>query len=97
MPRRPPVTRYLAVFELRLESLRRPALVDALATVVAGAATSTAAHRAELGLAVPVDRIPTLIRLYGGLLFTLVTEPLGGVDAASVRPLVAAAVLGALR
>jgi len=88
--------RYLAVFELRLESRRRPALADALGAVVAAALPTVAAHHAQLGLAVAVDRIPVLIQLYGGILFTLVTDPADHADPAAVRALVTAAVRGAL-
>lgn len=69
--------RYLAIFELRLEAVRRPALASALATLQDAAARFTAGHHDDLGLAVPRERIPALIALYGGALFTMVTAPPG--------------------
>ena len=88
--------RYLAIFELRLESLRRPALADALSALVEESALSTAGHHADLGLAVPRERVVPLLTLYGGILFTLVTAPAGTITDELVRPLVATAVSGAL-
>ena len=88
--------RYLAVFELRMESLRRPALAEALAAVVTTSFRFTAGHHAALGLDIPPERIPLLITLYGGVLFTLVTEPSGEIDEPAVRALVDAFVHGAL-
>ena len=88
--------RYLAVFELRMESLRRPALAEALAAVVTTSFRFTAGHHAALGLDIPPERIPLLITLYGGVLFTLVTEPSAEIDQPAVRALVEAFVHGAL-
>lgn len=90
-------TRYLAVFELRMESLRRPALARALEDVVSTTSAFTAGHHAGLGLDIPPDRIPLLVALYGGVLYTLVTDPGGDVDADRVRALVTAMVDGVLR
>jgi AcrR family transcriptional regulator len=67
--------RYLAVFELTLESRRRPALASALARLAGGAAGFTSDQHAELGFEVPPRAVPLLITLYGGALFTLVTSP----------------------
>jgi AcrR family transcriptional regulator len=67
--------RYLAVFELVLESRRRPALTAALARLSAGAAGFTGDEHAQLGLDLPARAVPLLITLYGGALFTLVTGP----------------------
>jgi len=67
--------RYLAVFELTLESRRRPALTSALARLAGGAAGFTGDQHAELGFEVPPRAVPLLITLYGGALFTLVTGP----------------------
>lgn len=67
--------RYLAVFELTLESRRRPALAAALARLAGGAVGFTGDQHAELGLEVPPRAAPLLIMLYGGALFTLVTSP----------------------
>ncbi|GAA4440025.1 TetR/AcrR family transcriptional regulator [Phytohabitans houttuyneae] len=67
--------RYLAIFELRLESLRRPALVEALAALMRNSVAFTAGHHAALGLEIPPEAVPTLVTLYGGALFTLVSSP----------------------
>lgn len=89
-------TRYLAIFELWLESLRRPRLADAVAGLALGAEQLTAGHHAELGLGVPPDRIPLLLRLYGGALFTLVAGPPAAATPASARALATALVAAAL-
>jgi AcrR family transcriptional regulator len=89
-------SRYLAVFELRMEGLRRPALAEALTHLVTGSVGFTAGHHAALGLAIPPDRIPLLITLYGGVLFTLVTEPPAHLDESVVRQHAAALVHGVL-
>jgi AcrR family transcriptional regulator len=67
--------RYLAVFELVLESRRRPALTAALARLAGGAAGFTGDEHAQFGLDLPARAVPLLITLYGGALFTLVTGP----------------------
>jgi AcrR family transcriptional regulator len=77
--------RYLAVFELRLESRRRPALAAALARLVEGSHAAVARHHAELELAVPRERIPDLVVLYGGALFALVTAPAAEVSEQAAR------------
>lgn len=74
--------RYLAVFELVLESRRRPALTAALARLAGGAAGFTGDEHAQLGLDLPARAVPLLITLYGGALFTLVTGPGNAGDAA---------------
>jgi DNA-binding transcriptional regulator YbjK len=71
--------RYLAVFELRMESLRRPALAAALSTMEQGMVAFTTGHHAERGLPIPAASVPLLLMLYGGSLFTLVTAPPGSV------------------
>lgn len=88
--------RYLAIFELRIEALRRPALAGALDELVRRATGATAAHHAALGLPVPPERVASLLQLYGGALFTLVSGPAEAVTAAGVRPLAAALARGAL-
>ncbi|MCO1653670.1 TetR/AcrR family transcriptional regulator [Pseudonocardia humida] len=77
--------RYLAVFELRLEARRRPALAAALDRLVDGSRGVVARHHAELDLAIPRDRIPELLVLYGGALFTLVTAPEAAVTSDAAR------------
>ena len=56
----------------------------------------TAVHHADLGLAIPPETVPTLIALYGGALFTLVTAPPGYVGEDAVRGIARAIVRGAL-
>ncbi|SDM49020.1 TetR/AcrR family transcriptional regulator [Nonomuraea jiangxiensis] len=87
-------TRYLAIFELQLEAARRPALASALAGLHDTAQHVTAGHHDELGLTIPRERIPVMISLYGGALFTLVTAPPGSVDRDVVHNLVQAIVHG---
>jgi DNA-binding transcriptional regulator YbjK len=87
--------RYLAIFELRLESLRRPALADALTRLQTSMAAFTTDHHARLRLDLPPAAVPRLLFLYGGALFTLVTAPPGSVTEAQTRELGAAIVRGA--
>lgn len=89
-------TRYLAMFELGLESLRRPALADAMCGLIQGTEQFTAAHHAELGLAVPREKVPVLMRMYGGALFTMVSGPPEGTTEEAARLLAAAVVRGVL-
>ncbi len=76
--------RYLAIFELRMEARRRPALAAALARLDSVATVFTADEHAALGLGVPPEAVPTLMTLYGGALFVLVTGS-GDVRAETVR------------
>ena len=87
--------RYLAIFELRLESLRRPALADAIAGLVEASVAVTARHHAALALAIPPAAVRGLIGLYGGVLFALVTSPPGEVTAEAARVAAEAVVRGA--
>jgi len=86
--------RYLAIFELQLEAVRRPALAAALAGLQDAAVRLTAGQHDQLGTAVPPERIPALIALYGGALFTLVTAPPGVVGEDLARQLAQAIVDG---
>src|SRR5690349_18407799 len=88
--------RYLAVFELRLESLRRPALAAAIDELTGVMAAFTAGHHSELGLGIPPAAVPPLLVLYGGALFALVTGPIEAVTREAVRPLAIAIVEGGL-
>lgn len=88
--------RYLAIFELHLESLRRPALATALAALFQTAIGFTTAHHAELKLDIPPAAVPTLITLYGGALYTLVTAPQNTVTRATTHTIAASIVRGAL-
>jgi len=87
---------YLAIFELRLEGLRRPALAAAIEALMSGTAAFTAGHHAELDLRIPPTAIPAMLVLYGGALFALVTGPVEAVRADVVRPLATAIVEGGL-
>ena len=89
-------TRYLAIFELQLESLRRPALTDALQDLAATIAEHTAQHHRQLRLDIPPPAVPLLMTLYGGALFTLVSAPPGTVTAEVAHGLAASIVRGAL-
>jgi AcrR family transcriptional regulator len=88
--------RYLAIFELQLEAVRRPVLAAALAGLQDASFQITAGHHGKLGLAIPRERIPTLIALYGGALFTLVTAPPGSVSRDTVQDVVQAIVYGSV-
>lgn len=87
--------RYLAVVELRIEALRRPVLAATLARLVLTGHAATAAHHVQLGLDVAPDRIPDLVMLYGGALFTLVTTPEAELTPEAARSAAAAIVRGA--
>lgn len=78
-------SRYLAIFELQLEATRRPVLAAALAGLQDTASHLTAGHHGELGLATPPEKIPVLMALYGGALFTLVSAPPGSVSRVVVQ------------
>jgi AcrR family transcriptional regulator len=88
--------RYLAIFELRLESLRRPALAAAIDELMAAMAAFTGGHHAEVGLRIPPAAIPPMLVTYGGALFALVTGPAEALTPAAVRPLAVAIVHGGL-
>ncbi|MBO3750717.1 TetR family transcriptional regulator [Streptosporangiaceae bacterium NEAU-GS5] len=89
-------TRYLAIFELQLEATRRPALASALAGLQDASTRFTVGHHQGLGLAVPPERVPVLIALYGGALFTLVTAPPEHIGREAVESIVDAMIHGAL-
>ncbi|MGK5555865.1 TetR/AcrR family transcriptional regulator [Actinomadura kijaniata] len=86
--------RYLAIFELQLEAVRRPLLASALAGLQDTSLQITAGHHDRFGLAIPREKIPALIALYGGALFTLVTAPPGSVSRDVVQDVVQAIVHG---
>jgi hypothetical protein len=89
-------TRYRAIYELQLEAVRRPALASALAGLQDSSIGSTADHHGALGLPIPTEAIPTLVTLYGGTLFVLVTTPVDRISRELVEPLAHAIVRGAL-
>ncbi|WP_433519066.1 TetR/AcrR family transcriptional regulator [Nonomuraea sp. CA-143628] len=86
--------RYLAIFELQMEAARRPVLSSALASLQDTASLLTAGYHDKLGLTIPRERIPALIALYGGALFTLVTAPPGMVSREAVQNVVEVMVHG---
>jgi AcrR family transcriptional regulator len=88
--------RYLAVIELQLEARRHPALASSLAALLDTSISFTAGHHAQLNLPIPADRIPTLITLYYGALFTLVTAPPETINENIVNGIAHAIVHGAL-
>lgn len=88
--------RYLAIFELRMEARRRPALEAVLGRLERTAVADTVGLHAVLGTAASEAAVANLATLYGGALFALVTGPAGAFDEAGVRRLVAAMVCGAL-
>jgi DNA-binding transcriptional regulator YbjK len=90
----PQRARYLAMFELRLESLRRPALAAAIDDLMAGMVAFTGEHHAERELPIRPAAIPAMLVLYGGALFALVTGPAAAVTRDAVRPLAVAIVEG---
>jgi DNA-binding transcriptional regulator YbjK len=87
--------RYLAIFELRLESLRRPALAETLAGLAQEMVGFTAGHHAAMGLDIAPEAVPDLVALYGGALFTLVSAPPGEVTPEVARARAAAIVRSA--
>jgi hypothetical protein len=89
-------TRYRAIFELQLEAARRPGLASAMAGLQDAATRFTADNHAELGLPIPAEKIPILITLYGGALFTLVTAPPEHISKDAVHSVARAIVHGAL-
>ncbi|MER5334127.1 hypothetical protein [Micromonospora sp. NPDC002717] len=89
-------TRYRAIYELQLEAVRRPALASALAGLQDSSIGLTADHHGALGLPIPAEAIPTLVTLYGGTLFVLVTTPVDCINRQLVEPLARAIVRGAL-
>lgn len=86
--------RYLAIFELQMEAARRPVLASALANLQDTASLLTAGYHDKLGLTIPRERIPALIALYGGALFTLVAAPPGSVSREAVQNVVEVMVYG---
>ncbi|MGI5145064.1 TetR/AcrR family transcriptional regulator [Plantactinospora sp. CA-294935] len=87
--------RYLAIFELRLESLRRPVLADALCGLLQRSVAFTTGHHTDLDLRIPPEAVPTLVALYGGALFTLVSSAPGEVTPELTRELAGAIVRAA--
>jgi DNA-binding transcriptional regulator YbjK len=68
-------TRYLAAYELALESTRQPALAEAMSRLGAAAFGTTLAEHRSLGLPTTPEQVQSLIALYNGTLLTLVVAP----------------------
>jgi len=89
-------TRYLAAYELALESTRQPALAEAMSRLGAAAFATTVAEHRSLGLPTTPEQVQALIALYNGTLLTLVAAPPGTVTAEAARTLARCLVTGAL-
>jgi DNA-binding transcriptional regulator YbjK len=68
-------TRYLAAYELALESTRQPALAAAMSRLGAAALGTTLAEHRILGLPTTPEQVQALIALYNGTLLSLVVAP----------------------
>jgi DNA-binding transcriptional regulator YbjK len=90
-------TRYLAAYELALESTRQPALAEAMARLGAAALGSTLAEHRSLGLPTTAEQVQALIALYNGTLMTLVVAPPGTVTPEATLALASCLVGGVLR
>jgi len=89
-------TRYLAAYELALESTRQPALAEAMARLGAAALGSTLAEHRSLGLPTTAEQVQALIALYNGTLMTLVVAPPGTVTPEATLALASCLVTGVL-
>lgn len=90
-------TRYLAAYELALESTRQPALAEALSRLGAGALGATLAEHRGLGLPTTPVQVQTLTALYNGTLLTLLVAPPGTVTAQAAYGLARCLVTGVLQ
>jgi hypothetical protein len=88
--------RYLAAFELALESTRQPALAAAMAQLGAAALGTTVAEHRSLGLRTTPAQVQAMIALYGGTLLTLVTAPPEAVTKEGALALARCIVIGGL-
>ena len=89
-------TRYLAAYELALESTRQPALADAMARLGTGALAATIAEHRSLGLPTTPEQVQALIALYNGTLLTLVVAPPETLSPEAARALARCLVAGVL-
>jgi DNA-binding transcriptional regulator YbjK len=89
--------RYLAAYELALESTRQPALAVAMARLGGGAMETTIAEHRALGLTTAPTQVQELIALYNGTLLTLVVAPAGSVTPEATLALARSLVAGVLR
>jgi DNA-binding transcriptional regulator YbjK len=90
-------TRYLAAYELALESTRQPALAVAMSRLGGGAMETTLAEHRALGLTTTLEQVQALIALYNGTLLTLVVAPPGSVTREATLALARSLVAGVLR
>ncbi|MGH3296361.1 MAG: TetR/AcrR family transcriptional regulator [Trebonia sp.] len=90
-------TRYLAAYELALESTRQPALAAAMSRLSAGAMQATVAEHRALGLPTTPEQVQALIALYNGTLLTLAVAPPETVTAEVTLVLARCLVAGVLR
>ena len=90
-------TRYLAAYELALESSRQPALAVAMSRLGGGAMETTLAEHRALGLTTTPEQVQALIALYNGTLLTLVIAPPGTVTPEATLALARSLVTGVLR
>lgn len=69
-------TRYLAAYELAVESTRQqPALAEAMSRLGAAALETTIAEHRSLGLPTTPEQVQALMVLYNGTLLTLIVAP----------------------
>ncbi|MFI6977988.1 TetR/AcrR family transcriptional regulator [Embleya sp. NPDC050154] len=86
--------RYLAVYELTLEATRRPELQRTLDHMQTEAVDFTLDQHRALGLNTSREDVGTLITLFGGALYTLVTGQAGPVTGTAARALARGMVAG---
>lgn len=89
-------TRYLAAYELALESTRQPALAEAMSRFGAGALDAAVAEHRVLGLPTTPEQVQALIALYNGTLLTLLVAPPGTVSPEAALALARCLVTGVL-
>ena len=90
-------TRYLAAYELALESTRQPALAEAMSRLGAAAFGTTLTEHRSLGLPTTAEQVQALIALYNGTLLTLVVAPPETVTPEATLALARCLVTGVLR
>jgi len=86
--------RYLAVYELTLEATRRPALRETFDAMREAAVEYSYEQHRMLGLSTSREDVATLVSLFGGALFALITGQAGEVDAATCGGLARTMVAG---
>jgi DNA-binding transcriptional regulator YbjK len=90
-------TRYLAAYEIALESTRQPALAEAMSRLGAAALGTTLDEHRALGLPTTAEQVQTLTALYNGTLLTLVVAPPETVTAEATLSLARCLVAGLMR